>query len=46
MHPLEKLHLGTQILTGLGETGAGMYSQIKQGQAAAAQQQYYQQMMQ
>ena len=26
MHPLEQLHMGTQILTGLGETGAGMYN--------------------
>ena len=39
-------HLGTQIVSGLGNTAAGMYSQIMQGQAAAAQQQYYQQQMQ
>jgi hypothetical protein len=45
MHPIEMAHLGTQMLTGLAGTGAGMYSQIMQGQAAAAQQQYYQQQM-
>jgi hypothetical protein len=33
---MEIAHLGTQMITGLGETGAGMYSQIMQGQAAAA----------
>jgi hypothetical protein len=45
MHPIEMAHLGTQMLTGLAGTGAGMYSQIMQGQAAAAEQQYYQQQM-
>jgi hypothetical protein len=33
--------LGADILGGLGSAAAGMYSQIKQGQAADAQQQYY-----
>jgi len=28
--------MGAEILGGLGSTGAGMYSQIMQGQAAAA----------
>jgi len=42
MHPLEMAHMGTEIISGLGNTAAGMYSQIMQGQAAAAQQQYYQ----
>ena len=42
LHPLEKINLGTQALTGLAGAGAGMYSQIMQGQAAQTEQQYYQ----
>ncbi|CDW84577.1 UNKNOWN [Stylonychia lemnae] len=45
MHPIDIAQKGSQIISGLGETGAGMYNQIMQGQAAAAQKAYYEQQM-
>ncbi|CDW81050.1 UNKNOWN [Stylonychia lemnae] len=38
---LDYANIGSQIIGGLGQAGAGMYAQIMAGQAAAAQQKYY-----
>ncbi|CDW72184.1 UNKNOWN [Stylonychia lemnae] len=46
LHPMEIANMASQIISGLGQAGAGIYSQIEQGRAAAAQAKYYEEQQQ
>jgi len=46
MHPIEKLKLSTEIISGLGVTGAKLYQNIQTRRASEAKKKYYESLMQ
>ncbi|CDW78475.1 UNKNOWN [Stylonychia lemnae] len=45
LHPIEIAKIGTDIISGLGNTGTAMYAQIEAAKAAEAQKKYYESLM-